>query len=319
MSIKFKEFTSYLVEASGIFFRNILSITFVTALTLLFALTCAAIIAYSSLLILPSESVSNGLSIHFSSSNTMIWVGLFAFIILSIIAALYSSLISIYAFYIRFKSDDENYQLFFSLIKENLWKVIKVSIIAWIRIFIGLLFFIIPGIVLAMRYTAINYFVILENANFTTAKVKSTEVMNGFKMPILLFSLVIYALSLFLDLYRDNLVNNDILYLILSFLFEGMIFILYFMIVYTICKNEAYKNFVPTDSTNESTPEVTSDPTIVATTIAPVQMEQAPDIAPTAPVIPAIVETTTTETTALVETQEVDTPVADKAEPSTPK
>ena len=250
MSMKFKEFTSYLSEAFGIFSRNLLPIIFVAFLVFTLVAICIILLGYSSLLILSSESVPTGLSIDFSSYSTMVLVGLCAFIILSIITAFYSSIISIYAFYIRFKSDDENYQLFFSLIKEHLWKVMKVSMIVWIRVFIGTIFFIIPGIVLAMRYAAINYFVILENSNFTTAKVKSIEVMNGFKIALLLFYLVIYALSLFLDISKDDLVNGDIysvLYLILSFLFQGIFFILYSVVIYTICKNEAYKNFVPTD------------------------------------------------------------------------
>lgn len=318
MSMKFKEFTSYLSEAFGIFSRNLLPIIFVTSLILTFLAICIILLGYSSLVILSSESVPNGLSIDFSSYSTMVLVGLCAFIILSIITTFYSSIISIYAFYIRFKSDDENYQLFFSLMKEHLWKVMKVSIIAWIRVFIGTIFFIIPGIVLAMRYAAINYFVILENANFTTAKVKSIEVMDGFKIPLLLFYLVIYALSLFLDISTDNLINDNIysvLYLILSFLFQGIFFILYSVVIYTICKNEAYKNFVPTDSTNaKDTPEVTtsSDPTIVATT-AEAHLEQTTNISPTSDNGPIV------EEAAPLESQEVDKPVADKPDLPTQK
>ena len=325
MSMKFKEFTSYLSEAFGIFSRNLLPIIFVAFLVFTLVAICIILLGYSSLLILSSESVPTGLSIDFSSYSTMVLVGLCAFIILSIITAFYSSIISIYAFYIRFKSDDENYQLFFSLIKEHLWKVMKVSMIVWIRVFIGTIFFIIPGIVLAMRYAAINYFVILENSNFTTAKVKSIEVMNGFKIALLLFYLVIYALSLFLDISKDDLVNGDIysvLYLILSFLFQGIFFILYSVVIYTICKNEAYKNFVPTDATNaEATPEGTasSDPTIVVAT-AGAQIEQTTDIAPTASVIaPTSDNSPIVEEAVPMESQEADAPVADKPELPTQK
>jgi len=335
MSMKFKEFIAYLSEASGIFFRNTLPIIFVTSLTLTLILIVGALIGYISLLTLSPESGPTGLTINFSSySTTMILVESFAFIVISIavisiIYAFYSAIISIYAFYIRFKSDDENYQLFFSLVKEQLWKVMKVSIIAWLRVFVGMIFFIIPGIVLAMRYAAINYFVIAENTNFTAAKVKSAEVMKGFKVPLLLFYLVVYVLSLFLDISKGNIVNSaiySVLYIILSFSFQSMCFVLSSVVIYTICKNEAYKNFVPSDSINtDLSPETTvsSDPPIVAATAEAHIEQQTTNITPTASATTS--DTTTSDNSPIVEeavpmeSQEVDEPVADKPEAPTQK
>ena len=315
MSIKFKEFIKYLFESLGLFFRNILPIIFVTSLTLTFVVICSALLGYSSLLILSSESVSAGLSINFSSYTIMILVGLFSFIALCMILALYSAMISIYAFYISFKSEDENYRLFFSLIKEHLWKIIKVSLIVWIRVFIGTIFFIIPGIVLAMRYAAINYFVILENANFTTAKVKSAEVMNGFKITFLLFYSAIYTLSAFVHISKDGLVNGDmtsILYLILSFLFQGVFFILYSVIIYTICKNEAYKNVVIADApqTPPTTEVISSDPVVTHT--EQVHTEVTPEALVISPIVEEIPPTPVEAAPA--ETKEVEAPTKDKPE-----
>ena len=230
-----------------------------------------------------------------------------------IIITLSYSIISIYAFYISFKSQDENFRLFWSLLKENLWKVLKVSLIAFARIMIGTLLFVIPGMVLTLRYAAINYFVILENADFTTAREKSTEVMRGFKFYSLLFIVSMSLISELFEIYIKHLAasyGNEILYLVASILFEGLYITLYSIIIYTICKHEAYKDVAVADVPQAApNPEaIDSDPTIVAMTPTTVQMDLAPaDIAP-------VVDLPTAGEAIPSETKEVEAPLADKPE-----
>jgi hypothetical protein len=249
MSIIFVSFIRYLGEALGICARNIIPIT------LIYTCTLAVIVAFGAMIIslgspLISEIGSVDFTIAFSSLTNMTLWGVAVAIPLFIMITLFYSVMSIYAFYISFKSEDENFRLFLSLLKENLWKVLKVSLAAFLRILIGTICFVIPGIVLALRYAAINYFVILENANFTTAREKSAEIMNGFKFYTMLFVASMSLLIEFLTIYTKNLSTNDhheLLHLAASMLYEGLFIMLYSTLVYVICKHATYKE-IPVDS-----------------------------------------------------------------------
>ena len=284
MTIKFKEFSTYIVEAAEIFAQNIISIVLITALTITFTIIFSAIMVYIASHILYVAPVESGLSIDFANMTIIILTCLMSFIAFSIIFAFYSSIISIFSFYISFKSEDENYRLFFALIQENFWKVIKVSMIGWMRIVIGTICLVIPGVVLAMRYASINYFVILENANFTAAKIKSAEVMHGFKITLLLFYFGINAISALIYSSTNSFIHGYLysaLYFIFAGLCQGLLYMIYSIIIYIICKRETYKNFVisnaerATDSEDHHSLVTNVDYTPTATPDSPPSAQQS--------------------------------------------
>lgn len=286
--MKFRAFFRYLGEACGIYFRNIIPMTFV--LPIIFLLITIGLIIIGLVIGIPitllASAIPHDILIEFNTTITVVSV-IIALPIYFIAIALYSAVSSIYTFYITFKSKEDNYKLFLSLLQNNLWKIIKVSIMKWIRILIitigcilvvliasiiciiGLntpinvneqltiiviaIFSALPSIILTMRYYAIDYFVIAENANFTTARIKSTKIMNGFKISYLVSFLIIniilniiYYLSMW---STTNAVFSHNIFHSLSFL---ALYNISSIIIYTICKHEAPKDIAIDDAAAKS-------------------------------------------------------------------
>ena len=66
-------------------------------------------------------------------------------------------------------------------IEKQFFPVIKVKILTFLYVFGGFLLFIVPGIILALRYTLIIYFAICYNQPFSVAKENSFKLMLGYK------------------------------------------------------------------------------------------------------------------------------------------
>lgn len=66
-------------------------------------------------------------------------------------------------------------------IKKQFFPVAKVKILIFLHVFVGLLFFIVPGIIVALRYTFIIYFTICYNQPFNIARENSMKLMDGYK------------------------------------------------------------------------------------------------------------------------------------------
>ena len=191
------------------------------------------------------------------------------------IAIYFHSILSIYAFYIAFRSEDENYHLFLTLVRERIWKVFTTSFSAAIRIVLGTVCLIIPGIVLFFRYFAINYFVIVENADFHAAKVKSAEVIPGFKF-------LLFLLFLLENTATHFIFEADAAESIVKIAIEYYAYILISCyestFIYTICRHEANKEVVvmPEMISNDTTPPTITNDTEASPTPTTASTKDAP-------------------------------------------
>jgi len=254
MSIKFRSFINYLIEAFKIYITNIHSIFSITLLMNIILVCIPTVVGLLLLSNLKPEYyyTTHGLGITISDFTDLlccIFIALLTFGIL----ILYDAVISVYAFYITFKTEDENYLLFLSIIKSHLWNIIKTKFIAFTYIAIGIISLILPGIVLALRYASINYFVIVEGSKFSESSIKSTNIMDGFKLLFLLISTIFLAINKYgmdhLNIIIDKSAYTPILYsvvlLVIATLFSTLN-MLSSILTYNLCKNELHSNILET-------------------------------------------------------------------------
>ena len=76
------------------------------------------------------------------------------------------------------------------------WNVRLATILLGIIIFIGLIFLIIPGIYLGLKYMFTTYFIIDKNMGISEAMKKSAEMTDGKKMDLFLFGLTGFGVVL---------------------------------------------------------------------------------------------------------------------------
>ena len=246
MSIKLNSFASYTSEAFGMYLKNIhtiFGITFLINIAILYA--PATLGTYILSILRPDYYTENGLTISISSANDIIFCATTTLIIFLIFIA-YDAILSVYAFYITFKSDEEDYHLFIAMIKDHLWNIIKAKFIAFTYIAIGFICLVIPGIMLTLRYSALNYFVMVEGAKFPQASVKSSEVMNGFKLIFFIISIAFIAINRYsvsyIQPFIDQVVAQPILHAISSIALETIfatLNVVSSIITYSLCKHEA--------------------------------------------------------------------------------
>lgn len=91
------------------------------------------------------------------------------------------------------KKEGFSLQKFKSDIKKQFFLVTKVNIIMSLHIFVGTLFFIVPGIIIALSYTFIIYFTICYNQPFETARENSMKLMDGYKFYFFLLYIVLFC------------------------------------------------------------------------------------------------------------------------------
>lgn len=265
MSIKFRAFINYLIEASRIYISNIHNIFSITLLMNIVLICIPTIVGLLLLSTLKPEYyyTTHGIGItisNFSDFLCCIFIVTTTFVIL----ILYDSIISVYAFYITFKTEDENYVLFLSIIKSHLWNIIKTKLIAFAYIAISSLLLILPGVGLALRYASINYFVIVEGSKFSESSIQSSNIMNGFKLLFLIIVIIFLAINKYsldhLNIIIDKSAYNPILYsvvvLIIATLFSTLN-MLSSIITYNLCKNELHSNIletqkIPTEPASDS-------------------------------------------------------------------
>ena len=73
------------------------------------------------------------------------------------------------------------------------WKVLLANIFLGIIVMVGLIFFIIPGIYLALKYSFTIYYIVDKNMDVLEAMKKSSELTEGIKMDLFLFGLAIFG------------------------------------------------------------------------------------------------------------------------------
>lgn len=248
--MKLRLFFQYLLETLNVYLRNIFPIIFTTfCLGALFigVTLCFMVVGIYLLQIISPGSISSDYVISLSATTPL--TAAIAFIAFFLAILLYwctliffHSILSIYAFYITFRSEDEDYHLFLSMLKERIWKVFMASFSASTRIALGAICLIIPGIVLSLRYFAINYFVMVENAGFHEAKSKSTAVVFGFKLILFLFFTVINIVNSFT--FDSNLYEESMLKIAIEIFIYILISCYDLILIYTICRHEAHKDIV---------------------------------------------------------------------------
>ena len=79
---------------------------------------------------------------------------------------------------------------------QHFFRYIVASILYGLVVIIGLIFFIVPGIYLALRYSFYSYFIIDKNVGILESLQKSSELTRGNKWKILLFLLVICGINI---------------------------------------------------------------------------------------------------------------------------
>ena len=246
MSIKLHAFTQYIAESFGMYFKNIHTIFGITLLMNVVVLYAPATLGtYIFSTLHPDYYTSDGLTISVSSTSDIIFY-LIAAIATFLVIVAYDAILSVYAFYITFKSDDENYRLFLSMIKAHLWNIVKVKFTAFAHILIGLICGIIPGIILLLRYAAISYSVMVYGAKFPEASKQSTAIMQGFKIVFLVLSAAfiiadkygIGYLQTFIDRGAYPIAIYTILYLSLATIFSTLN-VFSSIITYVLCRHEA--------------------------------------------------------------------------------
>lgn len=80
--------------------------------------------------------------------------------------------------------------------RASLGLVVKVNILVGLKVIGGLILFIIPGIVLGIKYAPVNY-VLCKNPNLSSKEIlsKTRELSNGFKWKIFLYNLFLLIIS----------------------------------------------------------------------------------------------------------------------------
>ena len=83
------------------------------------------------------------------------------------------------------------------------WKSLKVNLFASLNIILGLLFFVVPGIVLAIRYMYVSQVAVLENCNTDSALKRSRELSSRVSWSVILANLlsILTYFILFLSMY----------------------------------------------------------------------------------------------------------------------
>ena len=266
MSIKLRAFASYVAEAFGMYFKNIhtiFGITLLINIAILYAPATAA--TYLLSILRPDYYTSEGITISISNAADVIFC-LAAALLVFLIIIVYDSILSVYAFYITFKSDDENYTLFLSMIKSYLWNIVKTKFVAFSYILIGLILGIIPGIVLMLRYAAINYFAMVYGDKFTEAREKSAAVMHGFKLVFLAFSIACAAIFgygiNYTNAFIDQGAYSPILYALLALSLTTIFSTLntsLAILTYNLCKHEGTQE----SPVENVTPEIVGDPVVM--------------------------------------------------------
>jgi hypothetical protein len=82
----------------------------------------------------------------------------------------------------------------------RLLRYVGAALLYYILVFLGLLLFIAPGIILAMRYYAAPYLAIDKNQTISESFAQSAELTNGYKMQLFGFELWLGVLSSFLGM-----------------------------------------------------------------------------------------------------------------------
>ena len=272
MSIKLHPFIAYVTEAFGIYFKNIHTIFGITLLINILALYAPATFGtYILSIIRPDYYTSDGLTISISSAGDVLFCIAAALLVFLVIIA-YDAILSVYAFYITFKSNDEDYRLFLSMIKAHLWNILKTKFVAFSYILIGLICFIIPGIILMLRYAAINYFVMVYGSKFPDASNKSTDVMDGFKLVFLVLSIAFVVIDKSGVDYFQSFIEKStyspalyaILYLSIVTIFSTLN-VVSSIVTYSLCKHEADQAVAAANAaTEEQTAAVLAENTISA-------------------------------------------------------
>jgi len=76
------------------------------------------------------------------------------------------------------------------------WKILLTNIILGVIIMVGFIFFIIPGIYLAMRFQFTQYFIVDKNLDIGEAMTRSTQLTQGIKLPLSVFALAIVGVMI---------------------------------------------------------------------------------------------------------------------------
>ena len=90
-------------------------------------------------------------------------------------------------------------------INEGFFPLFQAIIIKFFIITLGFICFIIPGIILSLRYSLIEYFVIFEKQSFQQAKANSIRCMQGYKLPLFLIFFVTAIAEILLIVLTDFL------------------------------------------------------------------------------------------------------------------
>ncbi len=90
-------------------------------------------------------------------------------------------------------------QKFKADIKKQFFLVVKVKIIISLHVLVGLLFFIVPGIIVALSYTFIIYFTICYNQPFDAARENSEKLMKGYKWYFFLLYIILLCFVFITD------------------------------------------------------------------------------------------------------------------------
>ena len=259
--MEFQKFNRSLSEAFTIFAENIISIfctVFITSALLICMLCVEGIILF----ILFPESMNafledgGGFATFFVTTTNANIACIAICVMLTLIIR--SSIFSIYSFYITFKEDGVGIELFFSMLRRNFRKVFRAQCIAFIRITVGLICLIIPGIVLYFRYAGISYFILSENTTFNDAREQSTQAMVGFKLLLSGYILMLTQGSKLINYLYDFFVQPNItdslfvtlpVILVLYTIPDALIMIFPTILVNKIC-NETHGKYFRLSSAN---------------------------------------------------------------------
>lgn len=145
--------------------------------------------------------------------------GLLAILVFVAIMFVIGVLISIITYYLYHSV----YEALFDtkLDKASLGLVVKVNLIIGLKVLLGLILFIVPGIIIGLKYAPVNY-ILCKHPELSSKEIlkKTRELSKGFKWKIFIFSLFITIISaVIIVLCSPNLlVNGYILIDILSML-----------------------------------------------------------------------------------------------------